>query len=38
MTASDLPWSGMHSTGQWDITVPAYLGEARERYVEARGF
>jgi acetolactate synthase I/II/III large subunit len=38
MTESDLPWSGMHSTGQWDITVPAYLGEARERYVEARGF
>ena len=23
---------------RWDITVPAYLGEARERYVEARGF
>ena len=38
MTVSELPWSGMHNTGQWDITVPAYLGEKREDYVTKRGF
>jgi acetolactate synthase-1/2/3 large subunit len=38
MTVSDLPWSAMHATGQWDITVPAYLGEKREEYVAGRGF
>jgi acetolactate synthase-1/2/3 large subunit len=38
MTVSDLPWSGMHATGEWDITVPAYLGEKREEYVAGRGF
>jgi acetolactate synthase-1/2/3 large subunit len=38
MTDSDLPWSDMHSTGQWDITVPAYLGDKRAEYVADRGF
>jgi acetolactate synthase-1/2/3 large subunit len=38
MTVSELPWSAMHNTGQWDITVPAYLGEKREHYVTKRGF
>jgi acetolactate synthase-1/2/3 large subunit len=38
MTEGELPWSDLHSTGQWDITVPAYLGGSRERYVAARGF
>lgn len=32
------PWSNMHMTGWWDITVPAYLGEYRERYEKKRGF
>lgn len=32
------PWSNMHQTGWWDITVPAYLGEYRERYEKKRGF
>ncbi|WP_322092612.1 thiamine pyrophosphate-binding protein [Paraburkholderia bannensis] len=32
------PYSNMHPTGWWDITVPAYLGELREKYVEGRGF
>jgi acetolactate synthase-1/2/3 large subunit len=38
MTVSQLPWSGMHGTGEWDIAVPAYLGEKREAYVASRGF
>lgn len=32
------PWSNMHPTGWWDITVPAYLGELRAEYVKNRGF
>jgi acetolactate synthase-1/2/3 large subunit len=38
MSARELPWSLMHPTGWWDITVPAYLGKARDEYVEKRGF
>jgi acetolactate synthase-1/2/3 large subunit len=38
MTVSELPWSAIHATGEWDITVPAYLGQARDRYVSGRGF
>jgi acetolactate synthase I/II/III large subunit len=38
MSARELPWSAMHPTGWWDITVPAYLGETREEYVSKRGF
>jgi acetolactate synthase-1/2/3 large subunit len=38
MSARELPWSLMHPTGWWDITVPAYLGEARAEYVSKRGF
>jgi acetolactate synthase-1/2/3 large subunit len=38
MSARELPWSLMHPTGWWDITVPAYLGETRDEYVEKRGF
>jgi acetolactate synthase I/II/III large subunit len=38
MSDSALPWSGVHAVGQWDITVPAYLGEKRETYVAQRGF
>ena len=38
MSDSELPWSGVHAVGEWDITVPAYLGEARARYVAERGF
>jgi acetolactate synthase I/II/III large subunit len=38
MTAYELPWSGMHVTGWWDITVPAYHGHTREDYVAKRGF
>jgi acetolactate synthase-1/2/3 large subunit len=37
MSEPELPWSGIHATGEWDITVPAYL-EAREQYVNSRGF
>jgi acetolactate synthase-1/2/3 large subunit len=37
MSEPELPWSATHATGEWDITVPAYLG-TRERYVAARGF
>ena len=37
MSEPELPWSGTHATGEWDITVPAYL-DTRERYVDARGF
>jgi acetolactate synthase-1/2/3 large subunit len=32
------PYSNMHPTGWWDITVPAYLGDLRNKYVEGRGF
>jgi acetolactate synthase-1/2/3 large subunit len=32
------PWSNMHPTGWWDITVPAYLGDLRDKYVQGRGF
>jgi acetolactate synthase-1/2/3 large subunit len=38
MSARELPWSSMHPTGWWDITVPAYLGETRADYVSKRGF
>jgi acetolactate synthase I/II/III large subunit len=38
MSARELPWSLMHPTGWWDITVPAYLGRTRDDYVEKRGF
>jgi len=34
----DRPWSNMHVTGWWDITVPAYLGELRSKYQKHRGF
>ena len=34
MSATELPWTEMHPTGWWDITVPAYLGETRDDYVE----
>jgi len=36
--AIERPWSKMHPTGWWDITVPAYLGELRAEYVKQRGF
>jgi acetolactate synthase I/II/III large subunit len=36
--AIDRPWSKMHPTGWWDITVPAYLGDLRAEYVRGRGF
>lgn len=38
MSANELPWTAMHPTGWWDITVPAYLGETRDEYVAGRGF
>ena len=38
ISASELPWSAMHPTGWWDITVPAYLGNTRAEYVSKRGF
>ena len=38
MSARELPWSEMHPTGWWDITVPAYHGETRDYYVSKRGF
>jgi acetolactate synthase-1/2/3 large subunit len=38
MSARELPWSEMHPTGWWDITVPAYHGQTREDYVAKRGF
>jgi acetolactate synthase I/II/III large subunit len=38
MSARELPWSEMHPTGWWDITVPAYLGGGRQDYVAKRGF
>jgi acetolactate synthase I/II/III large subunit len=37
MTDAELPWSAVHATGEWDITVPAYV-PGRESYVAARGF
>jgi acetolactate synthase I/II/III large subunit len=36
--AINRPWSKMHPTGWWDITVPAYLGDLRAEYVRNRGF
>jgi acetolactate synthase I/II/III large subunit len=36
--AIERPWSKMHPTGWWDITVPAYLGDLRAEYVRNRGF
>jgi acetolactate synthase I/II/III large subunit len=36
--AIERPWSNMHPTGWWDITVPAYLGDLRAQYVSKRGF
>jgi acetolactate synthase-1/2/3 large subunit len=38
MTAHELPWTAMHQTGWWDITVPAYHGDTRAEYVAQRGF
>ena len=38
ISARELPWSSMHPTGWWDITVPAYLGRTRADYVTKRGF
>ncbi|MDI9937930.1 thiamine pyrophosphate-binding protein [Rhodococcus sp. IEGM 1351] len=38
MSAHELPWTEMHPTGWWDITVPAYHGEVRDDYVAQRGF
>lgn len=38
MTDSSLPWSGIHAVGEWDITIPSYLGDKRTDYVAQRGF
>jgi acetolactate synthase-1/2/3 large subunit len=38
MSANELPWSAMHPTGWWDITVPAYHDETRAEYTAKRGF
>ena len=38
MSAHELPWTEMHPTGWWDITVPAYHGDTRDDYVNKRGF
>ncbi|MFF1360725.1 thiamine pyrophosphate-dependent enzyme, partial [Streptomyces sp. NPDC058297] len=38
MSAHELPWTEMHPTGWWDITVPAYHGATRDEYVVQRGF
>jgi acetolactate synthase-1/2/3 large subunit len=38
ISARELPWTEMHPTGWWDITVPAYHGEVRDDYVANRGF
>jgi acetolactate synthase-1/2/3 large subunit len=38
ITDHQLPWSNIHATGEWDITVPAYLGDKRDEYVAKRGF
>jgi acetolactate synthase I/II/III large subunit len=37
MTDAELPWSSVHATGEWDITVPANVA-GRAQYVAARGF
>jgi acetolactate synthase I/II/III large subunit len=37
MCSREFPYSGQHQTGWWDITVPAYLGQARETYEHKRG-
>lgn len=36
--AIERPYSNMHVTGWWDITVPSYLGALRAKYVDKRGF
>jgi acetolactate synthase-1/2/3 large subunit len=38
MSAHELPWTQMHPTGWWDITIPAYHGKTRDEYVSQRGF
>ncbi len=38
LSARELPWTEMHPTGWWDITVPAYHGDVRDDYVAKRGF
>jgi acetolactate synthase I/II/III large subunit len=38
MSAHQLPWTEMHPTGWWDITVPAYHDATRADYVAQRGF
>jgi len=38
MSAHQLPWTEMHPTGWWDITVPAYHHATRADYVAQRGF
>jgi acetolactate synthase-1/2/3 large subunit len=38
ISARELPWTEMHPTGWWDITVPAYHGQVRDDYVAKRGF
>jgi acetolactate synthase-1/2/3 large subunit len=38
MSALELPWSEMHPTGWWDITVPEYHQATRANYVRQRGF
>lgn len=38
MSAHQLPWTEMHPTGWWDITVPAYHHATRADYVAHRGF
>src|SRR5882757_2067698 len=38
MSAHQLPWTEMHPTGWWDITVPAYHHATRVDYVARRGF
>lgn len=38
ISARELPWTEMHPTGWWDITVPAYHGDTRTDYVAKRGF
>jgi acetolactate synthase-1/2/3 large subunit len=38
LCAREYPWSGQHPAGWWDITVPAYLTDARKQYEHKRGF
>lgn len=38
LSANELPWTEMHTTGWWDITVPSYLRRQREGYESNRGF